>query len=142
MLEVLERWNSIESFIMSTSVPHIIIAKPDQPPAANGMLAGSMSISSTANHPRTTTLKVTRAKSPGPRLKVVVRRLPPSLTEQEFCDALGPDWTVGGGRVDWMSYQVGKGSHEYVISMLIFLFLLLFVVVVVVVVVLYHDADK
>ena len=103
---------------MSATVPHIVIAKPDQPPAANGVLAGSMSTSSAANHLRTT-LKATRTKSPGPRLKVVVRRLPPSLTEQEFHDALGPDWTVGGGRVDWMSYQVGKGSHEYAISTLI-----------------------
>lgn len=48
-----------------------------------------------------------------PRLKLVIRRLPPALTEAEFEAALGDDWKVNGGKVDWVVYKAGKTSKEY-----------------------------
>ncbi|MCJ1258090.1 hypothetical protein MMC24_005920 [Lignoscripta atroalba] len=53
------------------------------------------------------------SKSAAPRLKVVVRRLPPGLTQTEFEVALGTDWNVGGRKVDWANYKPGKISKEY-----------------------------
>ena len=47
-----------------------------------------------------------------PRLKVVVRRLPPSLTQAEFDAALSDEWKVHGGKVDWTIYKPGKVSKE------------------------------
>ena len=48
------------------------------------------------------------------RLKVVIRRLPPGLTAQEFYEALGTEtWRVGGERITWASYKQGKISKEY-----------------------------
>ena len=49
----------------------------------------------------------------GQRLKAVIRRLPPGLTEQEFINALGEQWKTGKGKVTWMSYRPGKVSREY-----------------------------
>jgi regulator of nonsense transcripts 3 len=51
----------------------------------------------------------------GPRLKVVIRRLAPGLTEAEFSKLLGDDWKLGQGKVDWFSYKPGKDSKEYVV---------------------------
>ena len=51
-------------------------------------------------------------KPPGPRLKLLVRRLPPGLTEVEFETALGGEWNVGAGKVDWFKYKPGKVSKE------------------------------
>ena len=51
-------------------------------------------------------------KPPTPRLKLLVRRLPPGLTQEEFETALGPDWKVGGGKVSWAQYKPGKVSKE------------------------------
>lgn len=47
-----------------------------------------------------------RAYSEGEKL--VVRQLPPGMTEAEFVDILGLDWEVDKGRVDWFSYCPGK----------------------------------
>jgi hypothetical protein len=55
-------------------------------------------------------------KSAGPRLKVVIRRLAPGLTEAEFMKFLGGDWKLGQGRVDWFSYKLGKDSKEDVFA--------------------------
>ncbi|CEJ91580.1 hypothetical protein VHEMI07282 [[Torrubiella] hemipterigena] len=52
-----------------------------------------------------------RAPKPKPVLdgcKVVVRRIPPSMTEAEFNTILGEPWQVGQGKVDWFSYAKGK----------------------------------
>jgi regulator of nonsense transcripts 3 len=46
------------------------------------------------------------------KLKVVVRRLPPGLTEEEFTTILGHSWKVGNGKVDWLSYEPGKDSKK------------------------------
>ena len=53
-----------------------------------------------------------------PRLKLVVRKLPPGLTQPEYEDMMGEDWKVDGGKVDWLVYQAGKVSKEYDLSML------------------------
>ena len=42
------------------------------------------------------------------RLKVIIRRLPPSLTRTEFEQAIGDDWKLAGGKVDWVEYRQGK----------------------------------
>ena len=46
------------------------------------------------------------------KLKVVVRRLAPSLTETEFTTVIGDDWKIGRGKVDWFKYKPGKDSRE------------------------------
>ncbi|TKA33813.1 hypothetical protein B0A50_00650 [Salinomyces thailandicus] len=48
------------------------------------------------------------AKAPAPRLKLEVRRLPPSLTLTEFEETLGDEWKLGNGKVDWREYRQGK----------------------------------
>jgi hypothetical protein len=53
-------------------------------------------------------------KAAQPRLKLVLRRLPPGLTKAEFESILGDDWKLGGGKVDWFVYKKGKISKEYV----------------------------
>ena len=45
-------------------------------------------------------------------MKVVVRRLPPGLTEEEFISVLGDQWKSGQGKVDWFKYKTGKDSKE------------------------------
>jgi regulator of nonsense transcripts 3 len=45
-------------------------------------------------------------------LRLVVRRLPPGLTEDEFWTALGGDWKVGAGKVEWAAFKGGKVSKE------------------------------
>lgn len=57
----------------------------------------------------------THARSSMPsnnRLKLVVRRLPPGLTQEEFETSLGAEWRVGSGKVDWAAYKPGKVSKE------------------------------
>ncbi len=44
--------------------------------------------------------------------KVIVRRLPPAMTEDEFTTILGDTWKVGGGKVTWLSYEPGKVSQQ------------------------------
>lgn len=51
-------------------------------------------------------------KPPAPRLKLLVRRLPPGLTEMEFRNAVGEEWMTGAGKVDWFQYRPGKVSKE------------------------------
>ena len=47
-----------------------------------------------------------------PKLRLIVRRLPPGLTEDEFQTVLGDEWKVGAGKVDWAAYKEGKISRE------------------------------
>ncbi len=53
------------------------------------------------------------ARAPSQKLKVLVRRLAPGLTEEEFMAVLGEEWKVGQGKVDWFQYMPGKLSREY-----------------------------
>lgn len=50
----------------------------------------------------------TGSKRPQDRLKLTIRLLPPGLTEVEFKAAMGSEWLVGGGKVDWMEFANGK----------------------------------
>ena len=54
-------------------------------------------------------------KASSPRLKLVCRRLPPGLTKAEFESILGADWKLGAGKVDYLRYDLGKVSKEYVL---------------------------
>jgi len=54
----------------------------------------------------------TQGRAGLPKLRLIVRRLPPGLTEEEFQTALGDEWKVGAGKVDWAAYKVGKISKE------------------------------
>ncbi|KAG9969888.1 hypothetical protein KCU72_g24738, partial [Aureobasidium melanogenum] len=42
------------------------------------------------------------------RLKLVVRRLPPALSKDEFLGTLGEDWKVPGTKIDYLDYRCGK----------------------------------
>ena len=52
-----------------------------------------------------------------PRLKLLIRRLPPGLTQPEYEAMIGEDWKVDRGKVDWLVYKAGKVSKEYDHSM-------------------------
>lgn len=56
--------------------------------------------------------KSSRSKAPEGD-KVVIRRLPPGLTEEEFWEHLGPQWKAGAGLVVWAQFKSGKVSQEY-----------------------------
>ena len=45
--------------------------------------------------------------------KLIIRRLPPGMTHDEFSAILGPEWALSNGKVDWLSYVPGKLSTEY-----------------------------
>ena len=51
-------------------------------------------------------------RPPAPRLRLIIRRLPPGLTEIEFWQSIGTEWHVGQGRTDRASYKPGKISRE------------------------------
>src|SRR5437667_8283700 len=96
---------------MASSSPRITIAKPLKSTGTNGIL--NISGSATQPDPQAAAHKSTPSKSAGPRLKVVIRRLAPGLTQVELQAALGEDWKLGRGRVDWIIYKPGKVSKEY-----------------------------
>jgi regulator of nonsense transcripts 3 len=69
----------------------------------------------TASQTAGSSSKASQNKFSGPRLKIVIRRLAPGLTEAEFTKILGDDWKLGRGRIDWLSYKPGKDSKEYLL---------------------------
>jgi len=75
---------------------------------ANGVLPVSAN-QTAGNAPKPAT------KLPVPRLKAIVRRLPPGLTEAEFASILGDEWNLAQGKVDWFLYKPGKDSKEYML---------------------------
>jgi regulator of nonsense transcripts 3 len=81
-------------------------------PSTNGVLPVSATVlQKQSSHNNT---RGASRKGAGPRLKVVIRRLAPGLTEAEFQNALGEEWKLGAGKVDWFEYHAGKASKEYV----------------------------
>lgn len=79
----------------------------------NGKSAGGVlqiPVAATQKNASATTKKA--PKPPAPRLKLIIRRLPPGLTKAEFETALGPEWKTGAGKVDWFLYKPGKVSKE------------------------------
>jgi regulator of nonsense transcripts 3 len=57
------------------------------------------------------------SKPPVARLKVIIRRLPPGLTEAEFVSIVGYEWKLSQGKVDWFLYKPGKDSKEYILAL-------------------------
>lgn len=78
---------------------------------SNGVL--SIPVSATQKRIGTSSARVS-TKSTSLRMKIIVRRLPPGLTSIEFESALGEEWKINGGKVDWVNYKQGKVSKEYV----------------------------
>lgn len=78
--------------------------------------AGVIPIPASATQKQSTTQTKAAPKPPTPRLKLVVRRLPPGLTQREFEACLGEDWLPGRGKVDWYQYKPGKVSKGYAVS--------------------------
>ncbi|KAL9074280.1 MAG: hypothetical protein Q9157_004445 [Trypethelium eluteriae] len=125
-------WSEFERFGISLSIGHwteddlsrffprsrailMATASASTPTKKSGPASGVLPISASALHKNAGGKDASRraAKDQGPRLKVVVRRLPPGLTASEFEAALGDEWKLGGERVDWMDYRPGKVSKEY-----------------------------
>lgn len=91
----------------SAPAPRVTIARPSRP---NGVL----SIPASATQKRNGLDSESSISKPATtRLKIIVRRLPPGLTQAEFEEAIGDDWKVNRGKVDWAVYKLGKVSKEY-----------------------------
>lgn len=73
---------------------------------------GSVLQVSTANMNKQNAGGKSASKASAPRTKVVIRRLPPGLSETELKDALGDEWKAGKGKVDWINFKPGKVSKE------------------------------
>ncbi|KAF5715546.1 hypothetical protein FMUND_6775 [Fusarium mundagurra] len=58
------------------------------------------------------TPKPTKTKAHSEGEKLVIRRLPPGMTEAEFVSILGSEWELGKGKVDWFSFAEGKISTD------------------------------
>ncbi|KAF4979699.1 hypothetical protein FZEAL_4127 [Fusarium zealandicum] len=58
------------------------------------------------------TPKPAKTKAHNEGEKLVIRRLPPGMTQAEFVSILGSDWELGKGRVDWFSFAHGKISTD------------------------------
>ncbi|KXL51227.1 hypothetical protein M433DRAFT_157656 [Acidomyces richmondensis BFW] len=52
--------------------------------------------------------RASATKTAAPKLKLEIRRLPPSLTLVEFEAALGDEWKLAHGKVDWREFVAGK----------------------------------
>ncbi|KAI3552961.1 smg-4/UPF3 family protein [Colletotrichum abscissum] len=56
--------------------------------------------------------KSNKSRTPVEGDKVVIRRLPPGMTEQELWNNLGDEWKAGNGLVSWHNFEAGKISHD------------------------------
>ncbi|KAJ5858489.1 hypothetical protein N7534_003766 [Penicillium rubens] len=75
--------------------------------------AGLLPISAAATQKSGSAAPTKKApKPPAPRLKLLIRRLPPGLTQSELESALGDQWKAGAGNVDWLQYKPGKVSKD------------------------------
>lgn len=93
------------------------MAPPAAPAAAatNGVLPVPVAVlqkNNNNNNKSDSPARGSSNRSNAPRLKVVVRRLAPGLTQKEFEVALGEEWKLGGGKIDWFCYKPGKISKE------------------------------
>jgi hypothetical protein len=84
-----------------------------KPPNANAA-AGVLPVSTSGLKPKVLSSHAQPSRHGAAGLKVVIRRLPPGLTEDEFYLSVGPEWKAGGSKVDWASYVPGKVSKECV----------------------------
>lgn len=81
-------------------------------PAAGKPTAGVLQIPVAVTHKSASTPAKKAPKPPTPRLKLLIRRLPPGLTQAELESALGEEWKAGAGKIDWLQYKPGKVSKE------------------------------
>jgi Smg-4/UPF3 family len=98
----------IVSRVPSARLLLLAMATSTKPP--NGMLP--IPASATKKQVMAARPPKTQGRAGLPKLRLIVRRLPPGLTEEEFQTALGDEWKVGAGKVDWAAYKVGKISKE------------------------------
>ncbi|KAL2880541.1 hypothetical protein SGCOL_004263 [Colletotrichum sp. CLE4] len=56
--------------------------------------------------------KSNKSRTPVEGDKVIIRRLPPGMTEQELLNNLGDEWKAGNGLVSWHNFESGKISHD------------------------------
>lgn len=77
----------------------------------NGVLAVPASVTSKKANTSLPASNVAQ-KSGVRRLRLIIRRLPPGLTQAEFEETLGEEWCMGAGKVDWFAYKDGKISKE------------------------------
>lgn len=91
------------------SAPSMAVPAPAK--STGGVLA--INAAATAQH-QTNGSNKSQAKNATARLKVLIRRLPPGITQAEVQNILGEAWTVGKGKVDWVSFKPGKASKECV----------------------------
>jgi regulator of nonsense transcripts 3 len=75
---------------------------------------GLLPIPAAAAQTNGTNSNKTQAKNGNSRLKVHIRRLPPGITQIEVQNALGEEYNVGKGKVDWVAFKPGKVSKECV----------------------------
>ncbi|WEW56983.1 hypothetical protein PRK78_002442 [Emydomyces testavorans] len=82
-------------------------------PASKPTTAGILPIPASATQQHTALRpRSTNSRIAAPRTKLLIRRLPPGLTQLEFETALGEEWAVGKGKVDWLTYKPGKVSAD------------------------------
>ncbi|KAI1912820.1 hypothetical protein LOZ65_005914 [Ophidiomyces ophidiicola] len=82
-------------------------------PSSRPGAAGILPISVAATHPTGAGVpRTSLVKASTPRLKLLIRRLPPGLVRAEFSAALGEEWAVGNGRIDWFIYKPGKVATD------------------------------
>ncbi len=93
--------------VMTSTAPRVTIAKPSR---SNGVLSIPASATQKKSGGGT---EAPASRAPLARLKIIIRRLPPGLTQSELDEALGDEWRTGGDKVDWAVYKEGKVSKEY-----------------------------
>ncbi|KAI1471761.1 Smg-4/UPF3 family-domain-containing protein [Daldinia caldariorum] len=71
---------------------------------------GGLSASSASGQNETS--KTAKTKDSPRGKKVIIRRLPPGITEAEFWAILGDEWKSGNGKAEWMRFQEGQISHD------------------------------
>lgn len=98
--------------MMATKATNQVQARNPGPPRPNGLL--SIPVSATKKQASTRT-EAMSLRSTVPRPKMVVRGLPPGLTQEEFESSMAEQWQVHAGKVDWAVYKPGKISKEYVL---------------------------
>lgn len=86
---------------MAALTPQLLMKRDSEVLPVNGNAA-------TGDAPRET-----KSKPPPEGMKVMIRRLPPGITEAEVQEILGEDWKPGSGKVDWFSFGPGKVAREY-----------------------------
>ncbi|KAI9673069.1 MAG: hypothetical protein M1829_004383 [Trizodia sp. TS-e1964] len=96
--------SSFERFQFSSGE---LIAPPPDP--LNGILPITVEMRKRGDANTTLPQSSTRSAM---RLKVVIRKLPVGLKQEEFEAFLGEEWNNGGPKVDWMEYKQGKSPKE------------------------------